>query len=108
MKIRYIICSILLLLAYSCTKNSDTIFTGVVKRQESGCSGSTGFVFIIKYVDQNNREDSFSTLTLPTQYKLPGTKITFQMQDVSSADEAMYCNAMMTTPKQKIIFNVRN
>ncbi|MFZ5978028.1 MAG: hypothetical protein GTN67_05820 [Hydrotalea flava] len=97
-----------ILLSFSCRKNSPEFFSGNVDRGINGCSGSTGFVYIIKYSDQNNREDSLSTLTLPTQFKLSGTKIKFQMRDLNNTDEIMFCNAMITPPKQKVIYNVKS
>ena len=107
MKIAFIITTILSLI-FSCRKPSDEFFNGTVDRNINGCSGSTGFVFIIKYKNQSNIEDSLSTLTLPTQFKLSGTKIKFQMRDLKQGDETMFCNAMITPPKQKIIYNVKS
>ncbi|WP_167516990.1 hypothetical protein [Hydrotalea flava] len=107
MKIIYFILTGILLSSFSCRKNSPEFFNGTVDRNINGCSASTGFVFIIKYTTQSNTEDSLSTLTLPTQFKLSGTKIKFQMRDLNSTDESMFCNAMITTPKQKVIYNVK-
>lgn len=98
----------ILLLSFSCRKDSPELFNGTVDRNINGCSGSTGFVFIIKYQNLNNIEDSLSTLTLPTQFKLSGTKINFHMRDLKEGDETMFCNAMIAAPKQKIIYNVKS
>ncbi|MEJ7820684.1 MAG: hypothetical protein WKF85_00105 [Chitinophagaceae bacterium] len=107
MKIIYFILTAILLSSFSCRKISPEFINGTVDRNINGCSGSTGFVFIIKYSTQSIREDSLSTLTLPTQFKLSGTKIKFQMRDLNNTDESMFCNAMITAPKQKIIYNVK-
>ena len=107
MKIIYFVIAIILFLSFSCRKNSPELLNGTVDRNINGCAGSTGFVFIIKYTNQNSTEDSLSTLTLPTQFKLSGTKIKFQMRDLNSTDESMFCNTMITAPKQKIIDNVK-
>lgn len=108
MKFIYFFYISILLSSFSCRKSSPEFFNGTVDRNINGCSGSTGFVFIIKYLDQNNREDSLSTLTLPTQFKLSGTKIKFQMRDLNNMDEVMFCNAMIVTPKEKVIYNVKS
>lgn len=105
MKVIYFV--IITILFFSCRKDSPEFLNGTVDRNINSCSGSTGFVFIIKYTNQNSTEDSLSTLTLPTQFKLSGTKIKFQMRDLNSTDESMFCNAMVTVPKQKIIYNVK-
>lgn len=107
MKIFYFIFTTILLSAYSCKKDSPEILNGTVDRNINGCSGSTGFVFIIKYINQSNTEDSLSTLNLPTQFKLSGTKIKFQIRDLTQSDETMFCNALITPPRQKIIYNVK-
>ena len=107
MKHIYFFIVTILLSSFSCRKNSPEFFNGTVDRQINSCTGSTGFVFIIKYSDQNNREDSLSTLTLPIQFKLSGTKIKFQIRDLSNADDIMVCNAMIIPPKQKVIYNVK-
>jgi hypothetical protein len=99
--------SAVLLTFLSCRKNSPEFFKGSVDRNINSCSGSTGYVFIIKYITKNNTEDSLSTLTLPTQFKLSGTKINFQMRNLSNTDEVMFCNTMITPPKQKVIYNVK-
>lgn len=96
-----------MLSSISCRKNSPEFFNGIVDRNIKGCSGSSGYVFIIKYINQNNTEDSLSTLTLPTQFKLSGTKINFQMRNLSKSDETMYCNTMINPPNQKVIYNVK-
>ncbi|MGC8751096.1 hypothetical protein [Hydrotalea sp.] len=98
--------SAFLLSSFSCRKNSPEFFNGIVDRNINGCSGSTGYVFIIKYINLNNTEDSLSTLTLPTQFKLSGIKINFQMRNLSNSDEVMFCNTMINPPNQKVIYNV--
>lgn len=96
----------ILLLSFSCRKDVPELFNGNVD-QSISCSGSTGFVFIIKYQNASNIEDSFATLTLPTQFKLLNTKIKFEMRDLKEGDESMFCNALIIAPKQKIIYNVK-
>lgn len=107
MKIVYFILTLALLLLFSCRKNNlEPLLNGTVDRSINGCSGSTGSAFIIKYTTPSNTEDSLSTLTLPSQFKLSGKKIKFQMRNLNSSDESMLCNALVAPPRQKIIFNV--
>ena len=108
MKVIHFLIATILLSSFSCRKNFPELFNGTVYRETNDCSGNTGFVFIIKYINENNTQDSLSTLTLPTQFKLPGNKIKFQMRDLNSTDEVMFCNAMIIAPKQKVIYNVKS
>ena len=92
----------------SCEKENSEgpIYIGEVIQQRNDCTGSTGFPFIIKY-SQGNEIDSLITLTLPTEFKLIGTRITIQMRNLNSTDEIIPCNSLSTHPNQKIIFNVK-
>lgn len=109
MKIVYYFFAAILLSSISCRKNlPEFYFNGTVDRNINDCSGSSGYVFIINYTNQNDKEDSLSTLTLPTQFKSSGAKIKFQMRDLNNTDELMFCNALIVPPKQKVIYNIKS
>ena len=105
-------CKTLLSLAFSiiflcCKKEKEKIiYSGEVISQPNYCTSSTGFPFIIKYLDKMNYSDTIITISLPIQYKFIGQKIKFEIRDLTSGDERIACTALFTTPKQAIIFNV--
>lgn len=102
----------LLLLAFvmalfSCKKENDKImYKGEVISQPNYCTSSTGFPFIIKYLDNMNHSDSIITITLPIQYKFISQKIKFEMRNLTSQDERIACTNLFNVPKQVVIFNV--
>ena len=105
-------CKTLLSLAFSiiflcCKKEKEKIiYTGEVISQPNYCTSSTGFPFIIKYLDKMSHSDTIITITLPIQYKFIGQKIKFEIRDLTSQDERIACTNLFIIPKQVIIFNV--
>jgi hypothetical protein len=94
---------------FSCSKSDNPIrYKGEVVSQPNYCTSSTGFPFIIKYLNTANPMDSIITTTLPTQYKLLGLKIEFSERDVTSQDEVLLCNDLYNIPKQVVVFNVKS
>ena len=92
---------------WSCRKKIDSVrYKGEVISQPNYCTSSTGFPFIIKYLNGNNILDSSITINLPTQYKFIGQKITFEMRELNSQDEKIACTNLFIIPKQMVIFNV--
>ena len=87
----------LLSLAFSiiflcCKKEKEKImYTGEVISQPNYCTSSTGFPFIIKYLDKMSHSDTIITITLPIQYKFIGQKIKFEIRDLTSQDERIAC-----------------
>jgi hypothetical protein len=79
MKTVFILISVLPIIIFSCKKSTEQYFSGAVDRGINDCIGSTGFVYIVKYINQRNEIDSLSTLTLPAQFELSGVRIKFQI-----------------------------
>lgn len=105
-------CKVLLSLAFitisfCCKKeNHKIMYTGEVISQPNYCTSSTGFPFIIKYLDKIDHSDTIITITLPIQYKFIGQKIKFEIRDPTTQDERIACTDLFDIPKQVIIFNV--
>lgn len=107
MEIKPLLSLVLLMVFFACTKSNEKfIYKGEVTSQPNYCTSSTGFPFIIKYIDKMNRSDSIITTTLPIPYKFIGQKLKFEMREPTSQDEGLACTLLFTTPKQMVIFNV--
>lgn len=95
------------IMSVCCKKEKDKIiYTGEVISQPNYCTSSTGFPFIIKYLDKMDHSDTIITITLPIQYKFIGQKIKFEFRELTSQDEKIACTDLFDIPKQVIIFNV--
>ncbi|MEO6330262.1 MAG: hypothetical protein ABIO55_15115 [Ginsengibacter sp.] len=75
---------------------------GEVISQPNYCTSSTGFPFIIKYLDKMNHSDTIITITLPIQFKFIGQKIEFEMRELTLQDERIACTNLFDIPKQTI------
>jgi hypothetical protein len=61
---------------FVCSKSDNPIrYKGEVVSQPTYSTSSAGFPFIIKYMTKDNHMDSVITITLPTQYKSQGKKL---------------------------------
>lgn len=93
---------------FACSKSKSPIrYKGEVVQQPNYCTSSTGFPFIIKYINEFQNFDSVVTINLPTQYKFIGQKIEFEMRDITVRDEKLICNGLFTIPRQVILLNVK-
>jgi hypothetical protein len=107
MKLKILLSLSVAIIFFCCKKEKDKIvYMGEVISQPNYCTSSTGFPFIIKYLDRTNHSDSIITTTLPTQYKFIGQKIKFELRKLTSQDEGIACTDLFSIPRQVIIFNV--
>ena len=108
MKLAYT--SVIFFLLFSCSKNNSASsvreLNGEVIEELVECSSSLGHPYIIKYTDFNNNVDSFMTLSLPENFKIPGTKISFKIS--SFIEESVFCTTDIIAPPQLPIFDVKN
>ncbi len=95
-----------MLLFLGCEKENIE-FKGEVIRGVNDCTTPEGFPYIIKYINTNNFADSLIIASLPSAYKLPGTKILFKIRTRISSGEEMICDGLFITVIQKSIYEVK-
>jgi len=91
-----------------CKKDNAKEYQGVVSHQSEGCTNAKGIPFVVMYTKDNNLEDSFTTVSLPTSFQIPGTKISFKINDKVPPNEAIVCNAMVLMLIQKSIYDIKS
>lgn len=93
------------ILLNSCKKDRTITFSGKIIRKLIECGSGNGYPYVIE-LNTGNKPDSAATVTLPEQYKIPGTRIRFKMREVKSGDTYMLCSGNIVGPQQVIVFDV--
>ena len=92
----------------SCKKSNDRVFLGVVQREVEGCQVTTnGRPVFVRYT--TNNEDSLLLITpsLTTEFRTPGTTISFKKRNWKDGDAPVVCSGPDLFPPVAILNEVK-